>query len=91
MEIVGEGEPPPSWRRTIGADLLARRERTKAGAFQIAMVHAGLGDLDQTFAWLDRSVDHYSMGSMIMGPTFEELHRDPRFQRLRQRLRVPAP
>ena len=73
----------------ILAGLLARRERTGAGAFQIAMVHAGLGDLDQTFAWLDRSVDDHSIGSVIMGPTFDELHGDPRFARLRARLGLP--
>jgi DNA-binding SARP family transcriptional activator/TolB-like protein len=72
----------------ILVDLLARRERTGAGAFQIAMVQTGLGDLDETFAWLDRSVDDYTISSMIMGPTFEDLHRDPRFQRLRERLGV---
>jgi TolB-like protein/Tfp pilus assembly protein PilF len=72
----------------ILADLLARRERTGAGAFEIAMVHAGLGDLDQTFAWLDKSIDDYSISSMVMGPTFEGLHRDPRFARLRARLRL---
>ena len=70
----------------ILADLLARRDRTGSGAFEIAMVDAGLGDLDKTFAWLDRSVDDYSISSMIMGPTFEDVRRDPRFARLRERL-----
>jgi hypothetical protein len=49
-------------------------------------VHAGLGDFDQAFAWLDKSVDDRSIGSLIMGPTFEDLHRDPRFQKLKERL-----
>jgi serine/threonine-protein kinase len=68
------------------ADLHARRERTGGGAFQVAMVYAGLGDFDLAFAWLDRSIDDLSIGSVINGPTFEDLHRDPRFQRLRRRL-----
>jgi len=68
------------------ADLLARRHRTRVGAFQVAMVYAGLGDFDQAFAWLDKSVDDRSIGGVIMGLTFEDLHRDPRFQRLRRRL-----
>jgi serine/threonine-protein kinase len=72
--------------KRILADLLARRERTGAGAFQIAMVHAGLGDRDQTFVWLDKSFDDYSMNSMLMGFPFEDLHHDPRFARLRERL-----
>ena len=72
----------------ILVDLLARRERTGTGAFQIAMVNAGLGDLDQTFIWLDRSVDDRSIGTMIMGPTFEDLRRDSRFDKLKARLRL---
>jgi TolB-like protein len=70
----------------ILADLLARREKTGVGAFQVAMVYAGLGDFDQAFAWLDKSVDDYSISSGIMGPTYEDLHGDPRFERLRKRL-----
>ena len=68
------------------ADLLARQERTGAGAFEVAIVYAGLGELDETFAWLDRSVDDYSLKVQIMAPTFDALHRDPRFERLSRRL-----
>lgn len=70
----------------ILADLKARRERTGVGAFHIAIVYAGLGDLDETFAWLDKSIDDRSIVSYIMGPTFEDLRRDPRFNLMRQRL-----
>ena len=72
--------------RRLLADLRARRERTGSGAFQVAMVHAGLGDLDETFAWLDRSVVDRSISVMIMGPTFDDLHRDSRFRKLTDRL-----
>lgn len=68
------------------ADLIARREKTGVGAFQVAVVYAGLGDFDQAFAWLDKSIDDRSIGSVIMGPTFDDLHRDPRFSQLRRRL-----
>lgn len=68
------------------ADLLARSERTGVGAFQVAMVYAGLGDLDQTFSWLNKSVDDQSISTMIMGPTFKGLRRDPRFDKLKERL-----
>ena len=67
-------------------DLIARRERTGFGAFHIAMIHAGFGSRDETFAWLDKSIDDRSIVSFIMGPTFEELHSDPRFTQLRRRL-----
>ncbi len=68
------------------ADLLARWERTGAGAYQIAVVYAALGDIDRTFAWLDRSIDDLSIGPGVMSYVFEDLHRDPRFERLRGRL-----
>jgi serine/threonine-protein kinase len=67
-------------------DLLTRQQRIGVGAFEVAMVHAGLGDLDQAFAWLDRSIDDRSLGHTIMGPTFDDLHEDPRFEDLRARL-----
>jgi hypothetical protein len=48
-------------------------------AIPIAMLYAGLGDLDQTFAWLEKSVDDRSINSGIVGPTFQDLRADPRF------------
>jgi serine/threonine-protein kinase len=70
----------------ILADLLARQRRIGAGAFEVAIVYAGLEEFDQAFAWLDRSVDDLSLGVPIMDPTFEDLRRDPRFERLSHRL-----
>jgi tetratricopeptide (TPR) repeat protein len=68
------------------ADLNARRERVGVGAFHIALVHAGFGNMNETFSWLDKSIDDRSILSFVMGPTFEELHGDPRFAKLRKRL-----
>ena len=73
--------------RILG-ELLARRERTGAGAFEIAIVHAGLGAFDEAFLWLDESIDDYSVKVEIMAPTFVDLHRDPRFERFTSRLRL---
>ena len=73
------------WPRR-GSHSLARRERTGVGAAQIATLYAGLGDFDQAFAWLDKAVDDLSIGYGIMGPTFDDLRSDPRFERLRKRL-----
>ncbi len=74
----------------ILADLMARRERTGVGAFHVAVVYAGLGNRDETFAWLDKSIDDRSIVSFIMGPTFEDLQSDPRFGQLRRRLGVAS-
>jgi adenylate cyclase len=63
-----------------------------AGA--IAIVYAGLGDLDEAFAWLHRFIDErpFAFGPgrashfIVTGPFFEDLRRDPRFERWRDRL-----
>ncbi|MEO8575916.1 MAG: protein kinase [Gemmatimonadales bacterium] len=68
------------------ADLRARFDRTGVGAFQVAMVQAGLGDMDETFVWLNKSIDDRSISTMIMGPTFKDLRSDPRFEKLKERL-----
>jgi tetratricopeptide (TPR) repeat protein len=70
---------------SILSDLLAGRKYSH-GAFGIAVVYTGLGDYDQAFAWLDRAVEEGSVRVYIMDPVFEDLHRDPRFDRFRRRI-----
>jgi DNA-binding SARP family transcriptional activator len=55
-------------------------------AFNVAEIYAGFGDFDRAFFWLDRSFDDYSFRPSIMGPLFDGLRADPRFNRLRRRL-----
>lgn len=61
------------------------------GAFPIAVICAGLNEIDETFVWLKRSIedqslmagpDHYTIGR----PVFDQLRHDPRFERFRERL-----
>jgi hypothetical protein len=75
----------------IGADLADHWERSKQGAFEVAVVHAGLGDREQSFVWLDRSIDDLSFSPNIMLPLFDDLRADPRFERLRTRLGLQKP
>jgi serine/threonine-protein kinase len=75
--------------RRIEEALLERWQRSNEGAFSIAIVHAGLGDFDETFKWLDRSIDDGSVASLIMEPLFEDVRRDPRFAQLTSRLNLP--
>ena len=71
----------------ILTEVLDGRERGEIGAFDAAVVHAGFGDTNQAFAWLDKAVDDKSMDwETIKEPMFEDLQRDPRFEHLRQRL-----
>ncbi len=71
---------------SILANLTNQWERTKRGAFEVAIVHAGLGNRAQAFEWLNRSIDDFSLSPPIMLPLFDELHADPRFERFRRRL-----
>jgi hypothetical protein len=74
----------------ILADLRARWESGRGDAFSVATVYAGLGDLDATFAWLDRAFEERSLRLAIFDPTFDELRADPRFRLLARRLGVPS-
>jgi hypothetical protein len=79
----------------VMAALRERWRRQHEGAEHVAEVYAGLGDLDQAFAWLDRALDD---GSMVLNPwygevvepAFRELREDRRFQRVRERLGLPG-
>jgi serine/threonine-protein kinase len=74
----------------ILADVTGRWQRGEGGAFDVAIVNAGLHDFDQAFLWLDRSFEDRSMNWGIMYPTFDDLRADPRFDRLRKRMGLPA-
>jgi TolB-like protein/Tfp pilus assembly protein PilF len=56
--------------------------------FNFALIHAGLGDRDQAFAWLDRAIEDHSEWIHTLGvdPRLEHLRDDPRFQALLQRV-----
>jgi serine/threonine-protein kinase len=80
--------------RRIATSFLERWRRGEGVAFELALVHAGLGDFDQAFIWLDRSLaDRSLVGGpgnpghlMIISPLMDDLRRDPRFEPLRERL-----
>jgi serine/threonine-protein kinase len=74
----------------ILVDLLSGREESH-GSFGIATVYAGMREYDLAFAWLERAIDDDSVNPYIMHPIFADLHRDPRFARLRERMGVPRP
>jgi TolB-like protein/tetratricopeptide (TPR) repeat protein len=71
--------------RQILAAALDRERRTNGGAFTAAAVYAGLGENDQAFTWLDKSLDDHSLvlDNLVI---FDDLRRDPRFDRFRRRL-----
>jgi len=72
--------------RQILAAGLDRERRTNTGAFTIAAAYAGLGENDQAFTWLDKSVDDRSLALDDVAVIFAGVRADPRFDRFRQRL-----
>jgi TolB-like protein len=73
--------------RRILSDLLAGRNDSH-GAFGIGVVYAGLREYDHAFAWLNKAADEMSITAYIVEPMFDDLHRDPRYTALRQRMRL---
>jgi TolB-like protein len=67
---------------------LTRRARSGGSAFDVAIVHAGLGNMDETFDWLNRAVDDMSVFArgFIILPLLDDVRADPRFEILRKRL-----
>ncbi|EFK95814.1 adenylate cyclase protein [sediment metagenome] len=62
-------------------------------AYDIASVHAALGDADQAFQWLDRAFAEPSalLGNLRADPVMDPLRGDPRYREVERRLRLPEP
>lgn len=60
-------------------------------AYGVALVHAGRGQNDEAFAWLDRAFDERShwLVWLRLDPRWEGLRSDTRFAKLEQRLGFP--
>jgi DNA-binding SARP family transcriptional activator len=67
--------------------LLVQHQRGLSGAFPIAMVHAGLGDLAEALTWLERAIEDGSLRATVIHFTALQLvvgllDGDPRLERL---------
>lgn len=77
---------------SIHGRLVAAWRARSLGAYYLAFVPAALGDGDQAFSWLDRSVTDGSLGfssglgTGLASPLAGDLSTDPRWDRLRKRL-----
>ncbi|HEY8165544.1 MAG TPA: winged helix-turn-helix domain-containing protein [Gemmatimonadaceae bacterium] len=70
---------------------LHRLSREKyVSPYHIAMIHAGLGERDATFHWLEKAYDDREGRLTILkfAPEFSALRSDPRFTRLLQRMHL---
>ena len=77
--------------RAILAEFDRRAASQYVAAFNYAVVHAGLGDVDRAFAQLHRAFDERSswLVSMKAEPLLDSLRGDPRFAELVRRVGLP--
>jgi TolB-like protein len=78
--------------RTMLSELHELSRKEYVSAFDIAVIHAGLGDKAQALAWLDKAYDDRSffLVSLNVDPRFDNLRAEPRFRALVQRIGLPA-
>lgn len=74
--------------QAILGELTRRWERTRDAAFLIAIIHAGFGDHDKAFEWLNRSIDEASISPQLMAPFFDDMKADPRYAQFLRRLGI---
>ena len=80
-------------RRTLDM-LLERMEREYVSPYDVATVHAGLGDADEAFKWLRRAAEERSPFIVHVGwdTRFDRIRNDPRLADLTAReMRLPSP
>lgn len=75
------------------AVLMDRAQRRYVAAFDIAIVHAGLGDADATFEWLERAFLERStwLVHLKWDDRFTGVRTDPRLVTLLRRMGIPNP
>jgi Tfp pilus assembly protein PilF len=78
--------------RTMLIELHGLSRKHYVSAFDIAVIHAGLGDKPQALAWLEKAYDDrsYFLVSLNVDPRFDHLRAEPRFRALVQRVGLPA-
>jgi TolB-like protein/DNA-binding winged helix-turn-helix (wHTH) protein/Tfp pilus assembly protein PilF len=84
-----------SGRKTEARNILAELQRLSeyeyVPATDIALIYAGLGEKDQSFAWLDKAFEEHSftLSNVKVEPRFAPLRSDPRFADLLRRIGLP--
>ncbi|MBO0860255.1 MAG: protein kinase [Chloracidobacterium sp.] len=74
--------------RQMIAQLERVSKRQYVSSYFIAIIYLGLGDLDQTFEWLDKAYQERSgfMAFINVEPMLDGLRGDPRFDSLREKI-----
>ena len=76
--------------QTIAADLLRTQSRRFVPAFHLALLYAGLGDVEAAFTQLERACEARdpSLDTLAVEPRFQVLHHDQRYLNLLDRLKL---
>jgi hypothetical protein len=83
-------------KRAEARKVIAELEQLSKGKYIspyfFAVIYAGLGERDQTFAWLERAYQerHQFMTLLGVEPLFDPLRSDPRFAGLVRRIGLPS-
>jgi serine/threonine-protein kinase len=74
--------------RELLSELEARSHQGYVSSFWIAMVHMGLGEMDETFRWLDKAYEERdgSLIYMTVPIAFDTLSPDPRYRPFLQKM-----
>ena len=72
--------------------LKQRSDAETVGTYSIAIIHAGLGEKDQAFEWLEKAyeVRDWGMPFLKVDQTLDPLRSDARFQDLLRRMSFPS-
>jgi hypothetical protein len=73
-------------------ELRALSKQRYVSSYYFALIHAGLGEKDQAFAWLEKTYEERSGAApyLKVNPIWDPLRSDPRFQELLRRIGLPA-
>jgi serine/threonine-protein kinase len=82
----------PEEARTILDELAARSKETYVAPTYLARIHAGLGETDQMFDWLERAYSERDswLPNVLVDPLLASMHADPRFADLVRRVGLPS-
>ena len=91
LAVVAAASGDRDEAKDIIKELEQRYDGRQADAVDVAAAYAGLGDTDQTFAWLDKAfADHSSLLVDLRAEyPFARLLDDPRMNDLRRRMNLP--
>jgi serine/threonine protein kinase/tetratricopeptide (TPR) repeat protein len=77
--------------RAVLSDVIATSKNRHVCAYEVAIIHIGLGDKDEAFRWLNKGFDNRSacMPFTKIDPRLDPLRSDPRYDDLIRRIGFP--